>query len=109
MGCWTCVLGKGLAAETALPRVTAFAEATFHWYLKPDEDFMSGDFYLDGSALDGPCEELLRCGWSFVAVNAEGTIIAAAFGATPPWIRGIGGAECWALLQATGSAFPGSC
>ena len=100
---------RGLLPKPPSPVSPPVAEATFHWYLKPDEDFISGDFYLDGSALDGPCEELLRCGWSFVAVNAEGTIIAVAYGATPPWIRDIGGAECWALLQATGSAFPGSC
>ena len=27
----------------------------------------------------------------------------------PPWITEIGGAEAWALLQATGPAFAGAC
>ena len=59
-------------------------EATFHWKVKPSEDYVSGDFYLDGSALDGPSPELMRCGWAFVAVNADGAVIASAYGATPP-------------------------
>ena len=90
------------------PRPPA-AEATFHWKVKPSDDFVSGAFYLDGSALDGPSVELMRCGWSFVAVDADGTVLASAYGATPPWVVDIGGAEAWALLQATGTAFPGAC
>ena len=85
------------------------AEATFHWNVKPNEDLVSGVFYLDGSALDGPSVELMRCGWSFVAVDVDGTVLASAYGATPPWVVDIGGAEAWALLQATGTAFPGAC
>ena len=85
------------------------AEATFHWKVKPGEDYVSGSFYLDGSALDGPSAELIRCGWSFVAVDGDGNVLASAYGATPPWIVDIGGAEAWALLQATASAFPGTC
>ena len=37
-------------------------------------------------------------------------MVAAAYGATPPppWVRDIGGAEGWALLQAAMAALPGS-
>ena len=42
-------------------------------------------------------------------LDDEDRIIAAAYGATPPpWIRDIGEAEGWALLQAAMPALPGS-
>ena len=85
------------------------AEATFHWHVKPGDAFVAGRFYTDGSALDGPNYELMRCGWSFVALDDTDAIVAAAYGVTPPWIRDIGGAEGWALLQAAQVAFPGAC
>ena len=69
------------------------AEGTFHWYIRPTGDHVEGDFYLDGSALDGPSAVLMRCGWAFVAVDKAGRPIAAAYGATPAWITDIGGAE----------------
>lgn len=60
-----------------------------------------GDIYLDGSALDGPTVELMRCGRSFVVLRQQtGKTIASAFGVPPSWITCIGGAEAWAMLQA---------
>ena len=100
---------RGLMPKPPPPPRPPAAEATFHWHVKPQEDLLCATFYLDGSALDGPSEDLRRCGWSFVAVDEEGVVLAAAYGATPPWIGDICGAEGWALLQATGSAFPGAC
>ena len=44
----------------------------------------------------------LRCS------GLQGRVVAAAYGATPPWIRDIGGAEGYALVQAAMAAFPGS-
>ena len=67
-------------------------DATFNWYVKPAEQLVAGTFYLDGSALDGPSAVLVRCGWAFVAVDKAGRILAAAYGATPPWVTDIGGA-----------------
>lgn len=62
----------------------------------------SGEIYPDGSALDGPSPELMRCGSAFVVRwSATGKIIASAMRAPPPWITDIGGAE--ALGHATGS------
>lgn len=83
--------GRGKAAwERALiplppppPRPPA-EEATFHWKVRPGEDFISATFYVYGSALNGPCGELMRCGWSFVAVDGDGNALASAYGATPP-------------------------
>ena len=41
-------------------------------------------------------------------VNEHGHIIAEASGVPPEWIRGIPGAEAWALLQAMSLAVPGT-
>ena len=89
---------RGLMPKPPPPPAPPAEEATFHWHVKPDDDLVRATFYLDGSALDGPSEDLRRCGWSFVAIDDDGTIVAAAYGATPPWILDIGGAEGWALL-----------
>lgn len=84
-------------------------EETFHWKVKPADDYVSGRIYTDGSALDGPTYELMRCGWVFVALDDSNAIIASAYGVTPPWIRDIGGAEGCALLLAAYIACPGAC
>ena len=43
-----------------------------------------GDIYPDGSALDGPTAELIRCGWPFVVLcQKTGKVIASAFGVPP--------------------------
>ena len=68
---------------------------------------LEGTAYTDGSFLDGPIPELARGGWSFAVLNEQGTIVAAACGVPPPWIKDIGGAEAWAVLQAGLRATPG--
>ena len=42
-----------------------------------------------------------------MAVSAEGVVLAAAYGVTPPWITCIPGTESWAVLQASKVAMPG--
>lgn len=67
-----------------------------------------GEIYLDGSVLDGPKLELMRCGWAFVVLCTEtGEVIASAVGVLPPWITDIGGAEAWPMLQAALRVMPG--
>jgi hypothetical protein len=82
-------------------------EATFQWILCPSDGFLSGTIYSDGSRLDGPSPLLARNGWAFVAVDSDGTILAAASGLTPDWVEDIPGAEAWAVLQAALVAEPG--
>ena len=84
-------------------------QASFHWKVEPSDQYVSGRIYTDGSALDGPSYEMMRCGWSFVVLDDNDAIVASAYGVTPPWIRDIGGAEGWALLQAAQIALPGTC
>ena len=68
----------------------------------------AGETYPDGSALDGPNPELMRCGWAFVVICFEtGEVIASAMGAPPPWTTDIGGAEAWAKIQAALRVMPG--
>ena len=50
--------------------------------------------------MDGPTPLLCRCGWAFVALDADGTEKATAHGVPPAWIGSIFGAEAWAVLQA---------
>ena len=73
---------------------------SFKWHVQPQALPIRGAFYTDGSARGGPIKELVRCGWSFVAVNSQGEVIAAAYGAPPPRVEDIGGAEVWGLYQA---------
>jgi hypothetical protein len=39
-------------------------------------------------------------------MNDEGEVTAAAYGVPPPWVKGIEGAEAWALQQATTFTLP---
>ena len=74
-------------------------EATFKWVIEPLDGMLEGTAYSDGSFLDGPIPEVARGGWSFAVLNGEGTVVASAYGVPPPWIKDIGGAEAWAVLQ----------
>ena len=108
-GAGLVMMERALIPRPPPPPKPPLEEASFHWYVQPQEGLVCAKFYTDGSALDGPWYDLMRCGWAFVALDDDNHIVAAAYGATPPWIRDIGGAEGWALLQAAYVAFPGSC
>ena len=107
-GAGLVMMERALIPRPPPPPKPPLEEASFHWYVQPQDGLVCARFYTDGSALDGPWYDLIRCGWAFVALNDDNQIVAAAYGATPPWIRDIGGAEGWALLQAAYAAFPGS-
>ena len=74
-------------------------EATFRWMIEPEGGMLEGTAYSDGSFLDGPIPELARGGWAFAVLNDDCVIVASAYGVPPPWIRDIGGAEAWGVLQ----------
>ena len=99
---------RALVPRPPLPPKPPLEEASFHWRVEPAGGMAAARFYTDGSALDGPWYELTRCGWAFAAADVHGKVVAAAYGATPPWVRDISGAEGWALLQAAMVALPGS-
>ena len=99
---------RALAPMPPLPTRKRKEYAIFHWIIEPLEGILPpGDVYVDGSALDGPYRQLIRCGWAFVMIDDLGNITAAARGVPPPWIDDIGGAEGWALLQAALHSIPG--
>ena len=84
---------RALVARPPPPRKKKAAVESFKWHVQPQALQIRGTFYTDGSARGGPIKELVRCGWSFVAVNSQGEVIAAAYGVPPPWVEDIGGAE----------------
>ena len=95
------------------PQQTPPKMGTFTWVRwSEDPDDLSRSFtgrvYTDGSRIHDGHPDTQRLGWSFVALNGDGHVIAAARG-TPPWyITDIPGAEAWAILQAAAYARPGS-
>lgn len=99
---------RGLVPKPSPPRKAIVASDSFRWIIRPEGDMFHNKIYPDGSALDGPNPELMRCGWAFVFICPEtGELIASAMGVPPPWITGIGGAEAWAMLQAALRVMPG--
>ena len=42
-----------------------------------------------------------------MVLNDDGVIAASAYGGPPPWIKDIGGAEAWGVLQVGLRAIPG--
>lgn len=100
---------RALAARPPKPARAQAATETFKWIVEPVDGWMQGDVYPDGSVLDGPTEELSRCGWAFVVLDDGLNVIAAAHGAPPPWITDFGGSEAWALLRAAKRAVSGMC
>ena len=82
-------------------------EASFRWMVEPEDGMLEGTAYSDGSSLDGPIPELARGGWAFAVLDDRGVITASAYGVPPPWIKDIGGAEAWAVLQVGPRAIPG--
>ena len=77
--------------------------------MKPEVFPITGTIYSDGSYRDGKFPELGREGWSFAAVDDNGTVVASAYGVPPPWLTGIEGAEAWALFQALLHSVPAEC
>ena len=84
------------------------AVESFEWLRRPPDGTARARFYTDGSRLDGQLAVTARLGWSFVAYDEEGRIVAAARGVPPPWIVDIPGAEDWTILQAAMVAEAGS-
>ena len=85
-------------------------EDTFRWIVAPMDGYIAGVVYTDGSLVDGDVDfegTCARLGWSFLAINGEGNIVAAACGRPPAWITTIYGAELWAIVMAARYAFPG--
>ena len=102
---------RALRAEpfAAVPRRDG--NETFEWIKRQPDGVLEGDVYTDGSlmdndaALQGHCRAL---GWSFVVVDRDGLMIAAAHGRPPDWVDNIFGAELWAVQMAVTLILPGS-
>ena len=100
--------GRGLVPIPSPPKTANAAIDSFRWIVRPEGSMLAGEIYPDGSALDGPNPELMRCGWAFVVICFEtGEVIASAMGVPPPWITDIGGAEAWLMLQGAFKFLPG--
>lgn len=99
--------GRALQPRPSKPKLSAASEASFKWVVEPEGGMIEGTAYSDGSFLDGPIPELARGGWAFAVLSDNGTIVASAHGVPPPWIKDIGGAEVWGVLQVGLRAVPG--
>ncbi len=98
---------RALQPRPSMPMQRAASEASFTWVIEPPGGMIEGTAYSDGSFLDGPIAELARGGWAFAVLDHNGKIVASAYGVPPPWIKDIGGAEAWAVLQVGLRAVPG--
>ncbi len=101
---WT----RGLVAMPLAPGNGRTVDGSFHWDVQPTDTVVSGTFYTDGSVFDSELGESASVGWSFVVIDDEGVITAAASGLAPCWVREINGAEAWALRVAAIHALPGA-
>ena len=89
---WGCLLREGSFFPTLAASVTPAAVVdSFTWVVYPEGGLVRGKIYTDGSRLDGPSKLLARNGWSFVALDTEGGITAAANGIPPNWVDDIPG------------------
>ena len=100
---------RALAVRPLPPKVKPWHEDTFWWHVKPRELLVNGHVYPDGSEREGLVPEMNRTGWAFVIIDEEGNVLAATYGAPPPWITDIGGAEAWAIFQSTRCPIPALC
>ena len=98
---------RELQPRPGKPMKKVAAHESFRWVVEPEGCIIEGAAYSDGSLLDGPIAELARCGWAFTVLDDNGKIVASAYGVPPPWIKDIGGAEAWAVLQVGLRALPG--
>ena len=72
---------------------------TFTWIKRPDDGFVMGSAYPDGSRI-GPNDNLTDgYGWSFVVLGEDGKATAIAYGTPPRWCRTVYGTELWGLAQ----------
>ena len=69
---------------------------------------IEGTAHSDGSFLNGSIPELARGGWAFAVLTGDWEIVASAYGVPPPWIKDIGGAEAWGVLQVGLRVVPGN-
>ena len=69
-----------LASLQSRPAVTD--NAVIHWINRPEHGWLEGDLFGDGSAYDVRCGAA-RAGWALVQVDANGLLVAAAYGPVP--------------------------
>lgn len=70
---------RAIAPRPPMPTRKRMEHETFHWIVKLEDGLLPpGDVYMDGSALDGPYRQLIRCGWAFVMIDQQGNITAVA-------------------------------
>ena len=58
--------------------------------------------------MEGTSSAIGRVGFGVVALNAQGEVVAKAFGTPPMWINSVPGAETWALYEALRNMIPGA-
>ena len=95
-----CALVRGMIAPPVVPTRPDSDFGTFVWHVW--QIIPAGCVvYTDGSSFDAKLGLGLEAlGWAFAAFDADGTLIAAAFGVPPKDVNTIQGAELWALKQA---------
>ena len=106
----------GVSGETergVVPRLSVKVpapakEATFHWEVEPEDGYVSGVLYPDGSRLDGPSAETARNGWSFVCLDSAMKVTASAYGLPPDWVDDIPGSEAWGVYEAASRSVMGN-
>ena len=89
-------LTRAIRADPYVRLVLPPQEESWHWEVRPEDGMFRGRIYTDGSLLDGDSKyggRLARLGWSFVVLDDDGIVRAAASGGTPAWIKSIHGAE----------------
>ncbi len=64
--------------------------------------------YTDASGYDGQLPLIAVYGWAFVAVDAQGNVVAEASGIVPSWVSSMSEAEAWALAKALQCSPPGA-
>jgi len=76
------------------------ADGWLRWHKEVPGNYNgSGDWYVDGSLIDGPDRATARCGYALVLVDREGELLAYASGVPPAWVDSAAGAEAWAYAM----------
>ena len=92
------LLTRGIYFEH-LPCTPDNADGIVHWITEitpavPQNELV---WYIDGSLINPEHRSTARLGVGLAAVDANGSLCAAAFARPPPWVRTIPAAEAWAL------------